>query len=80
MEMLNSKSDKIKVKGHRGTWYVIITVRKYGNTYYLLESEQYGEDAAHIAIRQDGSLLLDEIYNGITDIHEYLEENPLKAF
>lgn len=73
--MINEKSDNLRVEGHIGTWYVISSINYHGKTYYLLESEQYGEDAPHIAIRQDGSLFLDDIHNGTDDIYEYLQEN-----
>lgn len=68
------QTDGIKVEGHRGTWYVIDGVSRGGNMYYLLESEQYGEDTDYIAIDENGRLKFDEITDGITEIVERLIE------
>jgi hypothetical protein len=70
-------SEHIKVIGHRGTWYVIAEITKYGKKYYLLEHETYGDEAAAICIREDGTVLLDDIWNGLDDVWDYLEQNPL---
>ena len=64
----------IIVEGFIGTWYIIDEVGRGDNTYYLLESEVYGEDTPCIAIRDDGTVLMSGIENGIDDITEYLDE------
>jgi hypothetical protein len=70
------KKEGIKVNGHKGTWYVIDEITVSGNKYYLLEHETYGEDAACICIREDGKLILEDIWNGIIEISEFLQDNP----
>lgn len=80
--MINEKSDHIKVEGHEGTWYVIdsgvyeltpdvngkpVTIRA---ACFLLEHEEYGDEAANVIIDQDGKLLLEEVYNGFGDLEE----------
>jgi hypothetical protein len=70
-----SSTHNLEVKGHTGTWYVVDQVEYNEEVYYLCESEQYGEDAAWICIREDGSLLCSDIYNGSSDVLEYLEEH-----
>lgn len=48
------KKDKIKVRGHIGTWYVIDSIKVMmkddcqTEEVFLLEHEHYGEDAPHI--------------------------------
>lgn len=70
-----TQTDGIRVKGHTGTWYIIDTMISmyYGFTgvFHLLESEQYGDAAAHIIIDDDGNLILDEVYNGFDDLREF---------
>lgn len=62
------KRDNIKVKGHIGTWYVIDELVKYGRKLYLLESEQFGDNAACIIVDESCLVVLDEVYNGFADL------------
>jgi hypothetical protein len=73
--MITINSDNLEVKGHIGTFYVIDETIFRNNKYFLLESEMYGEDAPHVIVDEDGSLILDNIYNGFDDLYDYLEEN-----
>ena len=80
------KMDDITVKGHKGTWYVIgnknysIPKNDGGSTItitlYLLESEQYGEDAPSIIVMRgedygDYNIILENVYNGFSDLDDY---------
>lgn len=80
--MINEKSDHIKVEGHIGTWYVIdsgvfeltqdeagrpVTIRA---TCFLLEHEEYGDEAANVIVDQDGNLLLEDVHNGFNSLEE----------
>jgi len=67
---LNEQSDKIRVDGHRGTWYVIETEKIDGKDLFLLESEQYGDEAANLIVDERGNLVLDDVYNGFDDYRE----------
>ena len=75
-EKIDRNSDRISVDGHTGTWYVIdegIYRTKQARRdvrCYLLEREQYGEDAAHVIVDNYGALLLDDVYNGFDDLIE----------
>jgi len=71
--------EHVKIERHIGTWYEINDITINGKSYYLMEHETYGEDAPCVAIREDGSLLLEDIWNGIADIRDYLRDNPGKA-
>ena len=42
------KTEKVKLQGLRGTWYLIDEYRGTGVTFYLWESEQYGEDVPSV--------------------------------
>lgn len=81
--IITRTSKHIKVEGHSGTWYVIdkgnfaltpdtndgrpltIPVKLF-----LLEHEQYGDDADNIIIAEDGSLVLDAVENGFGDLED----------
>lgn len=80
------KMDNIKIKNHKGTWYIISNKNYFISnndgggtteiTLYLLESEQYGEDASDIIVYYDDydnySVILDtEIWNGFDDLDDF---------
>lgn len=73
----------ITISGHIGTWYVIdegdfvltpdtddgkaLTIPAH---LYLLEHEEYGDEAAHIIVNEDGKVVLDDVWNGFDDLLE----------
>ena len=69
----------IRVKGHRGTWYVIDEREYDGRTLYLVEHEDYGDEAASLIIDEDFNLVAEEIWNGWED-YEYLRENEPEIY
>ena len=54
------KKEKIKIKGHVGTWYVVESAVFNGQVIYLLEHEHYGDDAQHLIIDENKNILADE--------------------
>ena len=64
------KQERIKVKGHIGTWYVVDEYIFRGSSCYELEHEEFGSDAAHIIINSNGTVLHDEVWNGWLDMEE----------
>lgn len=66
------QQDGIKVFGHEGTWYVIDTLVHNGKTYRLLEHEQHGDEALCIAIDEDGTLVMEDISDGINELSAHL--------
>lgn len=60
--------DNISVEGHKGTWYVLSS--EYGC--YLLEHEQYGEDADAIIVDVNLKVVLDGVKNGWEDYRQYV--------
>lgn len=78
---LNSKLNSIRISGHVGTWYI---VDSFGHrafpftTLFVLESELYGDDAAHIIVDGQGHLILSEVWDtadiwndGYAEIEKY---------
>ena len=47
--------------GHDGTWHSIEELTVQGNTYYLMESETYGQDANMIIVDRAGELIAEDI-------------------
>ena len=71
--------DGIKVRGHYGKWYVIDERDYDGRTLYMVESEEYGDEAASLIIDEDFNLIADEIWDGWDD-YDYLLENEPEIF
>lgn len=67
----------IKLEGIKGTWYEIDRGIVYGKTVILVESEQYGEDVPTIAIDENHKILFTDIWNGIDEVSERLEEQVI---
>jgi hypothetical protein len=64
------KKEGIRVEGHCGTWYVIAEEVYDGKTLYLLEHEQYGDEAACVIVDDEGNLVLDDVWNGFEDYED----------
>lgn len=80
--MITRTSDHITVEGHVGTWYVIDegnfeltpdtsrgpeTIRAH---LFLLEHEEYGDEAACVIVDESGKLVMDDIWNGFDDLDD----------
>ena len=68
------KKDNIKVAGYRGTWYVIDECQVLGDTLYLLEHEELGDETYCICINKKGQLICDHIYDGIYEAIDTYKE------
>lgn len=71
------RKNNIKLEGISGTWYEIDRRVVYGKTVILLESEQHGEDIPAIAIDENYKVLFLDIYDGIDEVSERLEEQAI---
>lgn len=77
--MIETKSKKIKVNNHTGTWYVIdeatfINVsRNKAEKLFLLEHEEYGDMAECVIVDENGKLVAEEIFNGFDDLEDFGE-------
>lgn len=81
--MITRKSDHIEVEGHFGTWYVIdegmfeLTPdtpdgdpQAIRARLFLLEHEEYGDEAACVIVTEDGKLVLEDVWNGFDDLDD----------
>ncbi len=54
-------TEGLSVEGHDGTWHSIEELTVQGNTYFLMESETYGQDANMIVVDRAGELIAEDI-------------------
>jgi hypothetical protein len=70
---INEKSDNIKIETHVGTWYVIDSATYNSRQLFLLEHEEYGDEAACIIVDENANLIMEDVWNGFED-YEYMED------
>lgn len=79
--MIKENSNKIKIEGYRGTWYVIkkfevVDMNKKSRIVYALESENWGEDVPPLFTNNKGQVFEDfEGYYMIDDIINDFKDN-----
>lgn len=71
---LREQREGIEVDGHIGTWYVIDEAEIDGKKLFLLEHEDYGDEAACLVVDEKATLVLDEVWNGFADYMEQIIE------
>ena len=80
--LLHGDSYNIMVEGHIGTWYAIDETEVNGEKFFLLEHEEYGDEAACVAVNEQGKLVAEDLWNGFDAdfqdaVKEYFaEKNP----
>ena len=80
--LLHGDSYNITVEGHIGTWYAIDETEVNGEKFFLLEHEEYGDEAACVAVNEQGKLVAEDLWNGFDEdfqdaVKEYFaERNP----
>lgn len=80
--LIHGDSDQIAVEGHVGTWYAIDEMEVGGEKFFLLEHEEYGDEAACVAVNEQGKLVAEDLWNGFDEdfqdaVKEYFaEKNP----
>lgn len=74
---VNMDTDGLAVSGHIGTWHTIDHAEVEGKTFYLMEHDTYGDEAACIIVDERGKLVLDQVYNGFDD--ETMQQLTLDA-
>lgn len=78
---ITEASENISVEGHIGTWYVIDSEEiAGGRKLFLLEHEEYGDEAAHIIIDENKNLVMEGVYNGFDDYYDTLDYDDEKQF
>ena len=81
--LIHGDSYNITVEGHIGTWYAIDETEVGGEKFFLLEHEEYGDEAACVAVNEQGKLVAENLWNGFDEdfqdaVKEYFaEKNPV---
>lgn len=72
--LLDTQKENIKLEGHTGTFYVVgySVCPRTLQFIYLMESEQWGEDAPHVIVNDNLDILLEHVQNGFEDYLYYL--------
>lgn len=61
----------IVITGHIGTWHIIDQqTQPDGQTYFLLEHDEYGDEAACLIVDENLNIILDDVWNGWGDLEE----------
>jgi hypothetical protein len=69
MELLVGK-DKIKIEGYIGTWHIIETSWFHCMKVALLEHDKYGDETPCLIVNEHLDIIMDEVYNGFSDMWE----------
>lgn len=64
------QDNNIKIKGYKGTWYVIGKTIHNMKEVYLLEHEQYGDETPSLIVDNELNVILDDVYNGFNDLYD----------
>ena len=64
--------DRAKIEGYVGLWYSIDSEFINGEEYFLLESEEFGDDIPCIIVDSNLKVVLDDVCNGLWEYKEYL--------
>ena len=64
--------DNQKIEGYSGTWYSIDSEFINGEEYFLLESEEFGDDIPCVIVDSNLKVVLDDVCNGLWEYKEYL--------
>lgn len=80
--LIHGDSDHIAVEGHVGTWYVVDKTEVNDEKFFLLEHEEYGDEAACVAVNEHGKLVAEDLWNSFDEdfqdaVKEYFAEKKL---
>ena len=69
MEALTEKKTaNIEVPGHKGTWYIIGAQEMIGETFFLLEHEEHGDEAPSVIVDKDFKEVCYPVHEGFTEL------------
>jgi hypothetical protein len=62
----------IVISGHFGSWHIIDQLTQPdGQTYFLLEHDKFGDEAACLIVDENLNIILDSVWNGWGDLEEF---------
>lgn len=81
---INKETRGFTADGHFGTWHTAGMRVIGGETFYLMEHDEYGDSVASIIVDQEGKLVAEDLENGFDKsakdvIREYLAEKGMNG-
>ena len=64
---VNMDTSGLVVSGHVGTWHTIDHMEVDGHTFFLMEHDTYGDEAACLIVDEHGKLSLSDVYDGFDE-------------
>lgn len=64
---MNMDTSGLAVAGHIGTWHTIDHMEVDGHTFWLMEHDTYGDEAACIIVDNYGKLAISDVYDGFDE-------------
>ena len=64
---VNADTSGLAVSGHIGTWHAIDHKEVDGHTFWLMEHDTYGDEAACIIVDNYGKLAISDVYDGFDE-------------
>ena len=64
---MNMNTSGLAVAGHIGTWHTIDHMEVDGHTFWLMEHDTYGDEAACIIVDNYGKLAISDVYDGFDE-------------
>ena len=64
---MNMDTSGLAVAGHVGTWHAIDHKEIDGHTFWLMEHDTYGDDAACLIVDNHGKLAISDVYDGFDE-------------
>ena len=64
--------DNQKIEGYSGRWYSIDSGIIQGQEYFLLESEEWGDDVPCLIVDSSLNVVFGNVFNGLWEYKEYL--------
>lgn len=64
---VNMDTTGLAVSGHVGTWHTIDHREIDGHTFYLMEHDSFGDEAACLIVDERGRLAVEDVYNGFDE-------------
>lgn len=69
---VNLETTGLTVDGHLGTWHTVGSIELSGKDFYMMEHDEYGSSVANIIVDENGKLVAQDIWHGITPEIEHL--------
>ncbi|MDC7290414.1 hypothetical protein NXH76_21735 [Blautia schinkii] len=74
---VSERTSGLEVDGHTGSWHIKETRAYGGESFYLMESDEYTDSVAGIIVNAEGTLVAEDLWNGfdggaLEAIREYL--------